>query len=424
MISLIWLILFLLFLAVGVPVSISIGLGAMLALLASEGTNALMVPTMLISSMDSFILTAVPLFMLTGAIMQRSTLASRLFGFADSLVGWSRGGMGHASIVASMIFGGISGSAVSDAAALGPMSVQMMKRTGYSKGAAGAIAASSSTLAAIIPPSIIMVVYSVAAGVSASKMLVAGIVPGLMCGFGMMIVNVFVARASGLQPGASFSLRRIGRETRSAGWAIFAPAIIVGGLFSGLFTPTEAGLVAAVYSFLVAWLVYRSISIGDLGDILVDTGRATGVAVLILATASLAAHILASEQIPQYAADLATRASGSRFLVWVVLVLFFLIVGMFLEGLAAIIILMPVFLPFIEALNIDPIHFGVVFVVAMCIGLMTPPVGVCLFVISKIGKIGIERLSLYVLPYVLAMLAILICLICFPGLSLFLTRFV
>lgn len=424
MTSLIWVTAFILLLAVGVPVSIAIGLGAMIALLAAEGTNALMIPTMLISSMDSFILTAVPMFMLTGAIMQRSTLAKRLFSFSDSLVGWMRGGMGHASIVASMIFGGISGSAVSDAAALGPMSIHMMRQTGYSKGAAGAIAVSSSTLAAIIPPSIIMVVYSVAAGVSAAKMLVAGILPGLMCGLGMIIVNAFVARMAGIQSSEKFSVRRVAREAKSAGWAVAAPLIIIGGLFSGLFTPTEAGFVAALYSFLVAWLIYRSISLREMASILIETARSTGVAVLILATASLAAHILASEQIPQFGANLATRVSDNIVLVWVVIVLFFLFVGMFLEGLAAIIILMPVFLPFIIKLGIDPIHFGVVFVVSMCIGLMTPPVGVCLFVISRIGEIGIEKLSYYVLPYVVMMIVVLTLLISFPILSLFLTQFV
>ncbi len=424
MISLLWFGCFLALLTVGVPISIAIGLGAMLALLASEGTNALMVPTMLLSSMDSFVLTAVPLFMLTGAIMQRGTLAERLFNFADSLVGWMRGGMGHANIVASMIFGGISGSAVSDAAALGPMAIELMRRTGYQTRTAAALAVSASTLAAIIPPSIIMVVYAVAAGVSASKMLIAGLVPGILCGLAMMTVNFVVARFYKLKPSRKFSLRRVGRETYSAGWAIAAPCIIIGGLLSGIFTPTEAGLTAALYSFLVAWLIYRTITIREMGTILIEVGRGSGVALLILATASLAAHILAIEQIPQLAADFAIRVSGNIAVVWIVLVVFFLIVGMFMEGLAAIIILMPVFLPFIAKLGIDPIHFGVVFVIALCIGFITPPVGVCLFVISRVSKVPIEALSLHALPYIGAMIFVLFLLIYFPSISLFLTRLV
>jgi C4-dicarboxylate transporter, DctM subunit len=422
-ISLLWFACFLVLLTVGVPISIAIGLGAMLALLASQGTNALMVPTMLLSSMDSFVLTAVPLFMLTGAIMQRGTLAERLFNFADSLVGWMRGGMGHANIVASMIFGGISGSAVSDAAALGPMAIELMRRTGYQAKTAAALAVSASTLAAIIPPSIIMVVYAVAAGVSASKMLVAGLIPGIICGLAMMSVNFFVARFYKLKPSQTFSFRRVGRETYSAGWAIAAPGIIIGGLLSGIFTPTEAGLTAALYSFLVAWLVYRTITLREMGSILIEVGRGSGVALLILATASLAAHILAIEQIPQLAADFATRVSGNIAVVWIVLVVFFLIVGMFMEGLAAIIILMPVFLPFIAKLGIDPIHFGVVFVIALCIGFITPPVGVCLFVISRVSRVPIEALSLHALPYIGAMIGVLFLLIYFPWISLFLTRF-
>jgi tripartite ATP-independent transporter DctM subunit len=423
MISLLWFGAFLVLLLIGVPISIAIGLGAMLALLVSEGTNALMVPTMLLSSMDSFVLTAVPLFMLTGAIMQRGTLAERLFGFADSIVGWMRGGMGHANIVASMIFGGISGSAVSDAAALGPIAISLMRRTGYSKGMAAAIAVSSSTLAAIIPPSIIMVVYAVAAGVSASKMLVAGLIPGILCGLSMMIVNFFVARVSGIKPSKQFSIREVGRQTYSAGWAIFAPAIIIGGLLTGFFTPTEAGLIAALYSFLVAWLIYRTITLRGMVTILIEVGRGAGVALLILATASLGAHILAIEQIPQLAANLATSFSDNIAVVWVVLIIFFLIVGMFMEGLAAIIILMPVFLPFINKLGIDPIHFGVVFVIALCIGFITPPVGVCLFVIGRVADISIEKLAYYALPYIFAMIVVLFLLVYFPSLSLFLAQF-
>jgi len=423
MTSLLWFALFLILLSVGLPISVAIGLGAMLALLFSHGTNALVVPTMLISSMDSFVLTAVPMFMLTGTLMQRGALADRLFGFADSLVGWTRGGMGHANIVASMIFGGISGSAVSDAAALGPMGIALMRRTGYKKETAAALSVSASTLAAIIPPSIIMVVYAVAAGVSASKMLVAGLIPGILCGLAMMGVNIVVARVYKLKPTHHFSPRRVAQQTYSAGWAICAPLIIIGGLFSGFFTPTEAGLVAAVYSFLVAWLVYRTITLRQLGTILVEVGRGAGVALLILGTASIGAHILAIENVPQIAANVAISVSNNLLLVWVVLIVFFLIVGMFMEGLAAVIILTPVFMPFITKLHIDPIHFGVIFVIALCIGFITPPVGVCLFVIARVANISIEELTLHSLPYIAAMIAVLFILVYFPSLSLFLTRF-
>ena len=423
MTSLLWFGCFLALLLIGMPISVAIGMGAMLALLLSEGTNALMVPTMLLSSMDSFVLTAVPLFMLTGAIMQRGKLAERLFDFADSLVGWMRGGMGHANIVASMIFGGISGSAVADAAALGPLAIDMMKRTGYRKTTAAAIAVSASTLAAIIPPSIIMVVYAVAAGVSASKMLIAGLIPGIVCGVAMMAVNFFLARIYKLKHSSSFSPRRVIQQTYSAGWAIFAPVIIIGGMFTGIFTPTEAGLVAALYSFLVAWLIYRTITVRQSVEILIEVGRGAGVALLILATASLGAHILAVENIPQVAADFAISVSGNVHLVWIVLVVFFLIVGMFMEGLAAVIILTPTFLPFITKLQIDPIHFGVVFVVALCIGFITPPVGVCLFVIARVANITIEELTLHALPFIAIMVVVLFALIYFPALSLYLTQF-
>lgn len=424
MTSLLWFVLFLILLAIGLPISVAIGLGAMLALLFSHGTNALVVPTMLISSMDSFVLTAVPMFMLTGTLMQRGALAERLFGFADSIVGWMRGGMGHANVVASMIFGGISGSAVSDAAALGPMAISLMRRSGYKNQTAAALAVSASTLAAIIPPSIIMVVYAVAAGVSASKMLIAGLIPGILCGVAMMAVNVVVARIYKLKPTHNFSLRRVGQQTYSAGWAICAPAIIIGGLFSGLFTPTEAGLVAAVYSFLVAWLIYRSITLRQFGSILIEVGRGAGVALFILATASIGAHILAIENVPQMAANIAISVSNNLLLVWIVLIVFFLIVGMFMEGLAAVIILTPVFMPFIAKLGIDPIHFGVIFVIALCIGFITPPVGVCLFVISRVAKLSIEELTLHALPYIGAMIVVLFLLVYFPWLSLYLAKFV
>jgi C4-dicarboxylate transporter DctM subunit len=424
MISLLWFVLFLTLLAVGLPISVAIGMGAMLALLFSHGTNVLLVPTMLISSMDSFVLTAVPMFMLTGTLMQRGALAERLFGFADSLVGWMRGGMGHANIVASMIFGGISGSAVSDAAALGPMAISLMQRTGYHKMTAAALTVSASTLAAIIPPSIIMVVYAVAAGVSASKMLIAGLIPGILCGVAMMTVNLFVARIYKLKPTGKFTLMNVAKQGQSAGWAICAPAIIIGGLFTGLVTPTEAGLVAALYSFLVAWLVYRTITLRQFASILIEVGRGAGVALLILGTASMGAHILAIENVPQMAANVAISFSNNIHLVWIILVAFFLIVGMFMEGLAAVIILTPVFMPFIAKLGIDPIHFGVVFVIALCIGFITPPVGVCLFVIARVANVTIEQLSLHALPYIGAMIVVLFTLIYFPSLSVYLTQFV
>lgn len=422
--TLTWFISFMALLAIGTPISVAIGLGAIVALTFSHGTSALLVPTMLISSMDSFVLTAVPLFMATGAIMQRGGLAERLFGFADSIVGWTRGGMGHANIVASMIFGGISGSAVSDAAALGPIGIDLMQRTGYRKVVAAALAVSASTLAAIIPPSVIMVVYAVAAGVSASKMLVAGLIPGVVFGVSMMIVNFFIARYYGLRPSNNFSLCNVAKQTSNAGWAIVAPGIILGGIFSGIFTPTEAGFVAALYSFLVARFVYRTISFREMGEIMIEVGKGSGVALLILGTASVAAHLIAIERIPQTVAEFAIGLSGNIILVWIALIVFFLIVGMFMEGLAAVIILTPVFMPFIAKVGIDPVHFGVVFVVALCIGFITPPVGVCLFVISRIANVRIEDLVLHSIPYIVAMIAALFVLVAFPSLSLYLTRFV
>ena len=423
--SLIWFGSFMLLMAIGMPIAVAIGLGGMVALLFSHGTSAFVVPTMLISSMDSFVLTAVPMFMATGAIMQRGGLAERLFGFADSMVGWTRGGMGHANIVASMIFGGISGSAVSDAAALGPIGIEMMTRTGYRKVVAAALAVSASTLAAIIPPSVIMVVYAVAAGVSASKMLISGLVPGILIGFAMMIVNFFIVRYYGIQSTGTFSLKNLRKQTMSAGWAILAPAIIILGIFTGIFTPTEAGLAAALYSFLVARFIYRSITFREMGEILIEVGKSSGVALLILATASIAAHMLAIEKVPQLAAEFAMRLSGDNlFLVWTALIVFFLIVGMFMEGLAAVIILTPVFMPFIAQLGIDPVHFGVIFVIALCIGFITPPVGVCLFVISRVANVGIEALSLHSLVYILAMVIMLFVLVFVPSLSLYLTEFV
>ncbi len=423
--SLIWFGSFMVLMVIGVPIAIAIGLGGMVALLFAKATSAFVGPTMLISSMDSFVLTAVPMFMATGAIMQRGGLAERLFGFADAMVGWTRGGMGHANIVASMIFGGISGSAVSDAAALGPIGIELMTRTGYRKVAAAALAVSASTLAAIIPPSVIMVVYAVAAGVSASKMLLSGLIPGILIGFSMMIVNFFVVRYYGIRSSNTFSAKRLAQQTLSAGWAIIAPGIIIVGIFSGIFTPTEAGLAATLYSFFVARYIYRTITFREMGEILIEVGKSSGVALLILATASIGAHMLAVEQVPQLAAEFAMRIAGHNLaVVWIALIVFFLIVGMFMEGLAAVIILTPVFMPFIAQLGIDPIHFGCIFVIALCIGFITPPVGVCLFVISRVANVGIELLALHSLLYILAMVAMLFVLVYLPSLALYLPGFV
>jgi tripartite ATP-independent transporter DctM subunit len=410
---------FLVTLALGFPVAICLGLTSLVALWISDVMLSLMAQR-IFTGIDSFPLMAVPFFVLAGELMNRGGTTRRLIDFANVLVGRIPGGLAHTNIVASMFFGGISGSAVADAAAMGTILVPGMVRKGYEPGFSAAVTAASSTVGPIIPPSIFMVIMGVTTGLSIGGLFAAGIIPGLMLGFAMMGLSYFMAiRYNYPRETEHFGMRRIGREFLSAGPALLAPLIILGGILGGVFTATEAAAVAVLYAFFLGMVVYRELSIRKLTDIFIQSGTTTAVLLLIIGMANIFAWVLTAEQIPTRIAQAMLSVTENRYLILLFINVLLIFIGMFLEGGAAIIILAPTLLAVANAVGIIPLHFGLVMVLNIVVGLLTPPLGVCLFVVSGVTGLDLSLIIRSVLPFLAVEFAVLMLVTYLPSIILF-----
>ena len=410
---------FLVTLALGFPVAICLGLTSLVALWISDVMLSLMAQR-IFTGIDSFPLMAVPFFVLAGELMNQGGTTRRLIDFANVLVGRIPGGLAHTNIVASMFFGGISGSAVADAAAMGTILVPGMVRKGYEPGFSAAVTAASSTVGPIIPPSIFMVIMGVTTGLSIGGLFAAGIIPGLMLGFTMMGLSYFMAiRYNYPRETEPFGIRRIGREFLSAGPALLAPLIILGGILGGVFTATEAAAVAVLYAFFLGMVVYRELSLRKLADIFIQAGTTTAVLLLIIGMANIFAWVLTAEQIPTRIAQAMLSVTDNRYLILLFINVLLIFIGMFLEGGAAIIILAPTLLAVANAVGIIPLHFGLVMVLNIVVGLLTPPLGVCLFVVSGVTGLDLSLIIRSVLPFLAVEFAVLMLVTYLPSIILF-----
>ena len=410
---------FLVTLALGFPVAICLGLTSLVALWISDVMLSLMAQR-IFTGIDSFPLMAVPFFVLAGELMNQGGTTRRLIDFANVLVGRIPGGLAHTNIVASMFFGGISGSAVADAAAMGTILVPGMVRKGYEPGFSAAVTAASSTVGPIIPPSIFMVIMGVTTGLSIGGLFAAGIIPGLMLGFAMMGLSYFMAiRYNYPRETEPFGMRRIGREFLSAGPALLAPLIILGGILGGVFTATEAAAVAVLYAFFLGMVVYRELSIKKSADIFIQSGTTTAVLLLIIGMANIFAWVLTAEQIPTRIAQGMLSVTDNRYLILLFINVLLIFIGMFLEGGAAIIILAPTLLSVANAVGIIPLHFGLVMVLNIVVGLLTPPLGVCLFVVAGVTGLDLSLIIRSVLPFLAVELAVLMLVTYLPSIILF-----
>jgi tripartite ATP-independent transporter DctM subunit len=410
---------FLVTLALGFPVAICLGLTSLVALWISDVMLSLMAQR-IFTGIDSFPLMAVPFFVLAGELMNQGGTTRRLIDFANVLVGRIPGGLAHTNIVASMFFGGISGSAVADAAAMGTILVPGMVRKGYEPGFSAAVTAASSTVGPIIPPSIFMVIMGVTTGLSIGGLFAAGIIPGLMLGFAMMGLSYFMAiRYNYPRETEPFGMRRIGREFLSAGPALLAPLIILGGILGGVFTATEAAAVAVLYAFFLGMVIYRELSLRKLTDIFIQSGTTTAVLLLIIGMANIFAWVLTAEQIPTRIAQAMLSVTDNRYLILLFINVLLIFIGMFLEGGAAIIILAPTLLSVANAVGIIPLHFGLVMVLNIVVGLLTPPLGVCLFVVSGVTGLDLSLIIRSVLPFLAVELAVLMLVTYLPSIILF-----
>lgn len=417
-------ILFFATLFLGVPVAFTMGIAGLSAILLNGGLNPLVATQRMFAGIDSFPLMAVPFFILASELMTACGLTKALLRFANALVGHVRGGLGHVNILVSMLFAGISGSALADAAGPSAIVMRMMREAGYEKNYAGALSAATATIGPIIPPSILAVIFAISTkGVTVAGLFLAGIVPGVLLGLSLAVANHIVSVRHGYR----------GRDTRatigelrsaslSALPALIMPAIILGGILGGVFTPTEAGAVASAYALFLGF-VMRAFSMRALYGAFVRAGVVTSSVFLIVAMASIFAWLLTYLQIPQDLAKFITQITENKLGILFILAAFALICGFFIDTLPALIILTPILGPIAYSAGIDPLQFGMMLVLNLTIGMITPPVGPVLFVIATIGQLKIEALSKAVLPLLLAELVVLLLVILVPGISTFVPNF-
>lgn len=419
----IWLVAFafVLTFVIGTPIAFVLGFTGLVSIWAM-GVPLQVIAQRMFTGIDSFPLMAVPFFVLAGELMNRGGTTQRIIDFAESLVGHIKGGLAHSNIIASVIFAGISGSAIADASALGSILIPSMKEKGYDLDFSAAVTAASATIGPIIPPSIIMVIYGVSVGASIGGLFAAGFIPGLMLAAAMMVVVMHEARYRHYPPVRPFSPRGVLRELKKAIWAIISPAIILGGILLGVFTPTEAASVAVVYSFLVGKFVYRELKLSDLPQVLLSSGITTAALLVIISTANVFAWAIAANMIPQRVAQVFLSISTNKYVFLAVVNAFLLMVGMFMETGAAIIILAPILAPVAAQLGVHPLHFGFMMVLNLAIGMATPPVGVCLFVTCSISGLPLEKISRAIWKFVLSEVAVLLLVSYVEFIPLFLPR--
>jgi tripartite ATP-independent transporter DctM subunit len=416
------LLIFLVTLFLGFPVAFCLGITSLAALWQADVPLSLMAQRMF-TGIDSFPLMAVPFFVLAGELMNKGGTTGRLINFANVLVGRIRGGLAHTNIVASMFFGGISGSAVADASALGTILVPGMVQKGFGKAFSAAVTAASSTMGPIIPPSIFMVIMGVTTGLSIGGLFAAGIIPGIMLGVSMMVLSYFLAVRHGYpRDETPFSLGRLWRNFRSAAPALLAPIIILGGILGGVFTPTEAAVVAVFYALFVGRFVHRELTYSEIVQTVVRSGVTTSVLLLIIATANIFAWVLTARQIPQMIAAGMLQITENPYLILLLINIFLVFIGMFMEGGAAIIILAPTLMTVARVVGIDPLHFGFVMVLNIVVGLLTPPLGVCLFVVCGVTGLSLGEVTRAVIPFLLLEFAVLLLVTYMPVLILTLPR--
>lgn len=416
--------LLLLLLALNVPVATAFGLTASAFLVLRTDIPLTLIPQQMFGGTDSTVLQAIPFFLLAGALMDKGGISQRLVNFAHALVGWVTGGLAMVSVVASMFFAGISGSAAADSAAVGSVMIPAMERKGYARDFAAALIACAGTIGTMIPPSIPMIIYGVATGASIGALFIAGAVPGILMGLALMVHSYVVSRRRGYTGLATPTAREAWVSFREAILTLLMPVIIVGGILGGVFTPTEAAAVAVFCSLVLGGLVYRELKWHHLPAILVSTGVGTGIVMFIIATSTAYGWILARQGIPL---QLANAFMGISDTPWVFLLLvngLLLLVGTVMETVPSIIIFAPVLLPLVKQLGIDPVFFGVIMVVNLSMGLASPPSGATLFVSTAIAQEPLDRVCRAVWPLLFSMVAILLLITFVPALVMFLPRLV
>lgn len=412
--------LFALFLVIGIPIAISLGLATLIAVYNFTTVSLSIAPQVMFKAVDSFPMMAIPFFLLAGNVMSRGGISERLIKFASALVGTLAGGLAHVSILASMFFAAISGSSPATTAAIGSLMVPAMEEKGYDKKFAAAVVASAGTVGIIIPPSIPMVLYAVIAGVSVGKLFLAGFGPGILMGLAMMTVAYIISKKNGYAGTEKVSFLQGLKVFKESFFALLMPAIILGGIYGGIFTPTEAAAVAVVYGILVGLFVYRELEWREIPEILFRSAVGTAVIMFLIACANFFGWFLVREMIPQRIAAGMLGITQNPYLILLLVNIILLILGTFLNTTAAVTLVTPILLPIITKVGIDPLFMGIVMIVNLAVGMITPPVGLCMFVACNIAKISLDELTKAIMPFLIVLIICILVVTYVPGVAMFL----
>jgi tripartite ATP-independent transporter DctM subunit len=368
-------------------------------------------------AMNSFPIVAAPLFILMGNLLSAARITDRIVSFATAMIGTVRGGYAHASILSSMIFAGMVGSAVADAAGTGGVEIRAMRKAGYRPETAAAITAAAATIGPIIPPSLPMVIYGVTADVSIGRLFMAGLIPGILMGLSLMAMVVVIARRQGFPRQPFVGFRGMVTAFRESVWALLTPVVLLGGMFSGYFTPTEAAAVACLYALFLGFVVYRTLDVKALPSILIETAETTGIVVVLVMAAGALGWCMSISRVPQTLAPAIVHTIQSPLVFLLVCNLILLVVGCFMEALAALLILIPILVPAASSFGIDPVQFGLIMIFNLILGTIHPPIGVVLFVTARIANISYETMSRAIMPWLVPLLAVLVAITLWPPLT-------
>ena len=410
----------------GVPVSFTLGLSTLFYLVLS-GSNLIIITQRMFAGADSFTLMAIPLFIFAGEIMNECGVTKRIIIFAQSVVGFIAGGLAHVNIFASMLMAGISGSSTADVASIGNMVISSMERAGFNRAYSAAITAASATIGSIIPPSILMVLYGSITGISIGKLFLAGFIPGIVTGLAQMIYAFIRAKQNpDKYDGTSipFSWKQLWIGFLDAIPALVMPLIIIGGILSGGFTATEAGAVASAYGLIIGIFIYKEFKLTNILKTMLNSAKTTGMAMLIVASASAFSWLLAKEGFPVAVSGIITGISSNPDVVLFAMIMVMLIIGLFMDTTAAAIIMVPIFAPIAASIGLDPVHFAMIMVLTFIFGGITPPVGIILYVASAVGKVTLKSLIIEILPLIAISLVVIIAIAYIPQISLFLPNLV
>ncbi len=413
---------FVFFLLIGVPIAVALGLTCIFSVLVTGAFGVEVLIQKTFNAGNSFALMAIPFFILAGNIMAAGGVSRRLVNLAGALFGRMSGGLALVATLASTFFGAVSGSAPATTAAIGGVMLGPMGEKGYDKNFAGAVVAASGTIGLIIPPSLTMVLYGVSTGVSIGELFIAGVIPGIIICIVLMAVEYVISLKRGYKGDEPASFKTISRYFREAVFALFMPVIILGGIYAGVFTPTESAAVAVVYGLVVGLYIHRELSWKDVSNLVLKSAKSTALVMYLMVTAEVLTYVLVSEQIPQTIAASILNISSNAIVVQLIMVFILLVVGTFLNNSAAMVLLAPIFYPIIMSLGIDPLFFGIIMVISLAIGHNTPPVGLCLFIACDIGNLKLEHLVKEIAPLVAALIVTVVVLNFFPDVILFLPR--